>query len=671
MPIPSPLRLSILTLLTSAGVLGAASGTAFGQTEGGFPPDQPYASFWFPNDLLAWSPATDRDAAFNRGTVPLRNRFLDPATQVNRNARSGEAGITSLAVMYPTTSFNPSQGSLDFDVYAFNYWQYLDALVFWGGSAGEGLILAPNAGVIDAAHRHGVPVLGNIFFPPNVFGGQIEWVRDLVQRDGADFPVADALIRVADYYGFDGYFINQETSGGDSALASDLRDFMRYVQTNSDLLIMWYDAMIESGAIAYQNELNSNNDAFLEEGSRVSSGMFLNYNWTSSRLSDSRDLAIELGRSPYVLFAGGNVGSSGYNTFINWSALFPDDEVHKVSFGLFGTEWSFRTASDNAEFYDQANRLWVGENRDPSNTDGLDDWKGLAHYVPAKSPVDDLPFVTNFSTGQGHLFAVDGEVLSTGDWNNRGLQDVLPTWRWLLRSGGAELFPELDWNDAYYAGTSLLVSGELSSTNLLGLYKTRLELGPSAQLQIAFKTGLAGLPSNLSVALNFNAPGGGLSGFEYLEVGPATDAGWNLVTLDLSEFAGRTLAVLGLRFEAPAPIANYSIRIGRLAVIDGPVSTPAPPSDLFVDTKDELDPETATLRLKWDHSPEPAYYYNVLRRNPDGSRTYLGGTANNAYFVAEVLRVDGEPSTTIEVEAVGLDFGHSTAATTTFDWDSP
>ena len=47
----------------------------------------------------------------------------------------------------------PSQGSLQFDTFAFNYWQYVDILTFWGGSASEGLILAPNPGVIDAAHR--------------------------------------------------------------------------------------------------------------------------------------------------------------------------------------------------------------------------------------------------------------------------------------------------------------------------------------------------------------------------------------------------------------------------------------------------------------------------------------------------------------------------------------
>ena len=153
---------------------------------------QPYASYWFPNDLLDWTPESDPDAEFNRSHVPLCDCFYDTATQANDHARPNEAGVASLAIMYPSTSYNPSQGADVFDVYAFNYWQYVELLVFWGGSAGEGLILAPSPDVIDAGHRNGVPVLGTIFFPPTVYGGQIQWVHDLVQREDSVFPVADA-----------------------------------------------------------------------------------------------------------------------------------------------------------------------------------------------------------------------------------------------------------------------------------------------------------------------------------------------------------------------------------------------------------------------------------------------------------------------------------------------
>jgi len=152
--------------------------------------------------------------------------------------------------MYPSTSGNPSQGAAVFDVYAFNYWQYTDRLVLWGGSAGEGLILAPTSDVIDAGHRNGVPIYGTIFFPPTAYGGQIQWVEDFVQNSGGVFPVADKLIEVADYYKFDGWFINQETAGGNAALAQDMRDMMEYIQLNSDINIMWYDAMVEYSVVS-------------------------------------------------------------------------------------------------------------------------------------------------------------------------------------------------------------------------------------------------------------------------------------------------------------------------------------------------------------------------------------------------------------------------------------
>lgn len=37
---------------------------------------QPYSSYWFPEQLLQWSPASDPDAVFNRSTIPLQDRFV-------------------------------------------------------------------------------------------------------------------------------------------------------------------------------------------------------------------------------------------------------------------------------------------------------------------------------------------------------------------------------------------------------------------------------------------------------------------------------------------------------------------------------------------------------------------------------------------------------------------
>jgi endo-beta-N-acetylglucosaminidase D len=647
-------------LLLTASILLLSSGVADGQ-----PPGQPFASYWFPNELLAWTPAADADSPYNRSAIELATRSTGD-TQANVHARVDEAKIAALSIMYPSTSGNPSQGAAVFDVYAFNYWQYTDRLVLWGGSAGEGLILAPSADVIDAGHRNGVPVYGTVFFPPTVYGGQIQWVQDFVQNSGGNFPVADKLIEVAEYYGFDGWFINQETAGGSSALALDMRNMMEYIQLNSDISIMWYDAMVESGSISWQNALNSSNDMFFEDGGTISNEMFLNFWWSTGGLASSAALATGLGRSPYELYSGVDVQANGYNTGVNWAGVFPESSPHVTSLGFYCPNWCYSSSTSHPDFYSKANRFWVGANRDPSNTETTHPWKGMAHYVPATTPVTEIPFVTNFNTGQGHQFSVDGDRLGNTDWNNRSLQDVLPTYRWMVDCSGTALYPELDWSDAYWGGTNLKVSGDLypGTPNVLYLYKTDATLSSGDILLVAFKTGSIGTPSNLEIGLAFEDP----ETFDYFSMGNSTTEDWNTVTTDLSAFSGRELSVIALRFDASSTVAGYEINIGRIGIISGTQDTPAPPTGLYVESFQQMDDDHGTVRLRWDHSTDQVYMYNVYRVNADNSRSWLWSTPNNACFVPELVREAPETSTTIEVVTVGNEFGISSADTVSIDW---
>lgn len=57
-----------------------------------------------------------------------------------------------------------------------------------------------------------MPVLGTIFFPQGAHGGKIEWLNTFLEKDAqGHFPIVDKMIEVAQRYGFDGWFINQET----------------------------------------------------------------------------------------------------------------------------------------------------------------------------------------------------------------------------------------------------------------------------------------------------------------------------------------------------------------------------------------------------------------------------------------------------------------------------
>ena len=73
--------------------------------------------------------------------------------------------------MNPECSLTPSQDADNILGYNPTYWQYMDLLIWWGGSAGEGIIIPPSAPVVDVAHMNGVKVLGQLFFPPRAFSG--------------------------------------------------------------------------------------------------------------------------------------------------------------------------------------------------------------------------------------------------------------------------------------------------------------------------------------------------------------------------------------------------------------------------------------------------------------------------------------------------------------------
>ena len=131
---------------------------------------QPYSSYWFIDELLEWEPATDVNAKFNVSHVPLRERFVDAKTQI-RPELSTSPSIVSLIAPH-TTNNHPSQGFQTVEQYAFPYWQYIDYLVQWGGSAGEGIVVTPTTFWIESAHLNGVQIFGTVYFTPNVYGGK-------------------------------------------------------------------------------------------------------------------------------------------------------------------------------------------------------------------------------------------------------------------------------------------------------------------------------------------------------------------------------------------------------------------------------------------------------------------------------------------------------------------
>ncbi|MFD2077703.1 endo-beta-N-acetylglucosaminidase [Actinopolymorpha cephalotaxi] len=583
---------------------------------------QPYAPNWFPEELLAWSPSSDPDAAYNRSTTPLAGRVTDRLTTANPLARPRR--VMALSV-FANTDGNPSQGSADFDYYTSDFWQYLDTLVFWGGSAGEGLILAPNPTVVDAAHRNGVPVLGTVFLPPTVYGGKLEWVRQLLTRDAAGhFPAAAKLAEAADYYGFDGWFVNQETEGADPALAADMRDFLVELKAQGQQ-VLWYDSMVESGEVDWQDALTDANDGFFA----VSDLMFLNYGWNADRLASSAAHAKAMGRDPADLHAGVDVGWRQFAVQSYFDTLFPDGgNGSGVSLALYRPDFTLTGTDDRSQYAERDARFWVGADDDPSTSGAdADGWRGVSTKVAEHAVVTHTPFVTRFGDGRGRLWAYDGKVWQRGDWNNLSAQDVLPTWRWIVR--GAPLTVDLDHGQAWRGGSSLHIRGDLTEPTTIPLYATRLTVGRDTRLRVT-ATGDASWDAVLRFA---DQPGRDV-------VVPLGDTGtrWRTHTAALGRFGGRALVSVGLRLRGAQP--DLDVHVGEFALLGHGSRPPAAPVNV------EAERSGDGVRVHWVSRAGEGTRYEVEAVTARGDRTWLGATTGSAFYAAKL------PADTARVEVV-------------------
>nr|WSY49806.1 endo-beta-N-acetylglucosaminidase [Streptomyces sp. NBC_00886] len=582
--------------------------------------------------------------------------------RANPTAREGQTRIQSLVSFGPTSS-HPSQGSATADYYPLTHWAYLDELVFWGGSSGEGIILAPNAPVVDAAHRHGVPVLGNIFLPPVAYGGQLQWTRDLVQKDSAGhYPLAAQLVAVAAAYGFDGWFVNAETSGGNTALGTDMQGFVRELKSlaaTQGQRVTWYDAMTVNGTVSWQGALNTSNQAFFQ----AADDMFVDFRWSASTLASSGQTADGLGRSRYELWAGVDVESNGSSTSVSWDAMVPTTKAHITSIGFYRPEWTrnhLPASRTPGDFHAADDRFWTGRSLDPSQPDGTDTWRAPAVSVADRSTVGGaLPFASVFNTGHGLRWYEDGAVTSNTPWNHLGLQDRLPSRRWVVRTAGRRPTVTFDFADAWRGGSSVLVSGALDQPTTVDLYGSQLPIGGDTVVDLTFRTDTGGVNVELAVATAEPSTAGATPPYTYLPVNSGN--GWQTVTVPLAGLSG-TLHAIGVRLTATDGPVNW--RLGGLAVRDANASQPPTAPTNFLVTG----AVGGDLRFAWDAAPGAVRHYTLHRLLPDGTRRFLGGTCQRAFFVGGLQAEQGEQAARFELRSTGELYTASAPVTVAHIW---
>ena len=601
--------------------------------------------------LLSWEPTNDPDSDYSRSVVPLADRYT--GFTVNDYANP-DAKLMVCSLANSKHDATNAQGQESFSSYAFNYWQYATSFVYWSGSK-RGQVVVPTGEFTDAAHTNGVPVMGTIFFD---WGGNSSVVENFVRNYRS---VADKLIEVMEYYGFDGYFFNEETAV-DYTTAGNLRSMIAYMrQQRPNMLIGWYDSITASGNLSYQDAVNGYNSGWVSAGVNE---FFMNYNWTTQDVNTTVSTMQNLGKSQYEAFAGLDVQQNCMNTYFSSNYLLNNNNNKlKLSLALYCPNSTMGLSGDGADFHEVERQFYVNGG-DPRSTSSSG-WAGMSRFFADHTTIISAPFVTNFNSGHGKAFYIDGVKSRDAEWSYQSVQDVMPTWTWIIDSNGQKLSGAYDFEDAYNGGSSIKFYGSLTANkpNNIMLYSTNLDINGSTNIAVTAK--------NDRGLMKLVAYYGDSSTSSYANCQKATFAldassgGWTTSNVSLASLSGKKLYAIGFEIGGTSNVSDYQVNIGRLAVTDSEAAA-ASASNARLEEIIYLDAYTAEARIKWNGNN--ASSYEIYRLNADGTRTLIMETPNTAYYIPNLVRNDDQADVTVEVVPVNANGVRGESSRFTIDW---
>lgn len=627
---------------------------------------QPYTPCLHPETLLEWSPETNPDAKFSRSSVPLAKRIKEPTLMKANANQYYEGQICNSTILFNMCGSSPAQGAANFTGYSPTYWQYMDKVVYWAGSAGEGIICPPPVYSIDAAHLNGVKILGNVFFPPSAFGGERAWVTEtLTKDDTGHYPVAKKLYEMAKYMGFDGWFINEETGGGSEAQWVDfINDFYSYAKADGmdGMEIQWYDARRNPSINILKTHVNTS--------------QFLEYGATVKAASYSESLGCTVEQAFSKLYNGvecARSGLTGWNDELNMAFpssghvgsldLFcPEEHSWKDNVkDLLGTSKNVGADAYAAQMKTFQNEeiVWVNNSGDPTDLSGSR-WRGVSGAKLENSVISSMPFVSNFSNGLGKYRFVEGEKRGTGDWWHTGVQSILPTWRWWIENKG-DLKVSQNWDDAYNLGSSYTISGTLSNgDHLMRLYKTMIPVEGTFTLRIVYKANGGEIVP--VIATESSVTDGQISLTKPVK---SEKNGWTVADYKVDNLTGKTIYMLALNLKGTG--AAFNATLGQIALLPEGKTSVAPGVTNIVNdgliTEDD-----AQLRLTWDFTPNADFdHFDIYTITSDG-RTLVGQTRGYGFYVPKFARSGEDSSVAVEVVPVCYDGTEGAAGTASVDY---
>lgn len=409
-------------------------------------------------ELLAWTPLMED--GFNVALEPLECRQPPlssprPRTLLCHDMMGG----------YLEDRF--IQGSEVQNPYSFYHWQYIDIFVYFSHHT----VTIPPVCWTNAAHRHGVCVLGT-FITEWQEGGKL--CEAFLAGDERSFQaVADRLVQIAQFFRFDGWLINIENSLSPAAVRNTPL-FLQYLtrQLHQQVpggLVLWYDSVVQSGQLKWQDELNEQNRVFFDS----CDGFFTNYNWREDHLKRMVAQAGERLADVYVgidVFARSNVVGGRFDTDKSLELI----RKHGFSAALFAPGWVYECLEKN-DFFQNQDKFW----------------RLLERFLPTHS-ICSLPFVTSFCLGLGTRRVCYGKEQAVGPWYHPSAQETQPLFGEHKLAGGSRGWVKTHCClvDAWHGGSSLMLRGlippEVDSV-AVRLFSMHVPVPPKVFLSMVYK----------------------------------------------------------------------------------------------------------------------------------------------------------------------------------------
>lgn len=292
----------------------------------------------------------------------------------------------------------------------------------------------------------------------------------------------------------------------------------------------------------------------------------------------------------------------------------------------------------------------------------------MSRFFADKTPILSTPFVTSFNSGHGVGYYVNGELSRDNEWSYQSVQDVMPTWTWIIDSDGSKLDGGYDFTDAYNGGTSIQFYGDLDANkaNDIMLYSTDVAVTEGMTLSLTAKNddGKARL-----VAYYGNDSTASYEECETVayDLTASKADTWTTTVVDISDHVGKTLYAIGLKVESDTAVSDYRINLGQLAILDQDRAALSGPTSVALDEILYHNAYDAEARIYWD-AVDGAASYEIYKVNANGTSNLIMETPNTAFYLPTLVRDFDEDDVTLKVVPVNANGVRGEGTELIIDW---